>query len=174
MTIFWPVAGFGFRNYLENLHCAFSNSSWSNHCSHQSPFHVWLETPCPVRFLLGDTPSTASAQDKHYSLAVFFHFRVPIHFLPTSGIQVWWQFCLVSSPWLLRFYQQCWQSVWCGCPSGFWHVFPIGTIHLRRWQIITNFWPLPPYRRQFFSTIHWQIFDPSLPKTCRRLKWMVP
>ena len=34
-----------------------------------------------------------------------------------------------------------------------------------------------PYRRQFFSTIRrqiWQIFDPSPPKACRRLKWMVP
>ena len=34
-----------------------------------------------------------------------------------------------------------------------------------------------PLRRQFFSTIRrqiWQIFDPSPPKTCRRLKWMVP
>ena len=52
-----------------------------------------------------------------------------------------------------------------------------GTIHLRRRQNFTNFWPLPPYRRQFFSTIRWQIwqiFDPSPPKTCRRLKWMVP
>ena len=50
------------------------------------------------------------------------------------------------------------------------------TIHLRRRQIFTNFWPLPPYRRQVFSTIHrqiLQIFDPSPPKTCRRLKWMV-
>ena len=40
----------------------------------------------------------------------------------------------------------------------------IGTIHLRRRQLFTNFWPLPPYRRQFFTTIHrqiWQIFDPS-------------
>ena len=53
----------------------------------------------------------------------------------------------------------------------------LGTIHLRRRQIFTNFWPLPPYRRQFFSTIRrqiWQIFDPSPPKACRRLKWMVP
>ena len=31
----------------------------------------------------------------------------------------------------------------------------LGTIHLRRRQI-------------------WQIFDPSPPKACRRLKWMVP
>ena len=56
-------------------------------------------------------------------------------------------------------------------------VFRLETIHLRRRQIFTNFWPLPPYRRQFFSTIRrqiWQIFDPSPPKTCRRLKWMVP
>ena len=40
----------------------------------------------------------------------------------------------------------------------------VKTIHLRRWQIFTNFWPLPPYRRQFFSTIRrqiWQTFDPS-------------
>ena len=47
----------------------------------------------------------------------------------------------------------------------------------RRWQIFHDFRPLSPYRRQFFSTIHrqiWQIFDPSPPKTCRRLKWMVP
>jgi hypothetical protein len=39
-----------------------------------------------------------------------------------------------------------------------------GTIHLRRRQFFTLFWPLPPYRRQFFSTIRrqiWQIFDPS-------------
>ena len=39
-----------------------------------------------------------------------------------------------------------------------------GTFHLRRQQIFHNFWPLPHYRRQFFSTIHrqiWQIFDPS-------------
>ena len=53
----------------------------------------------------------------------------------------------------------------------------LGTIHLRRQQIFTNFRPLPPYRRQFFSTIRWQIcqiFDPSPLKTCRRLKWMVP
>ena len=31
-----------------------------------------------------------------------------------------------------------------------------------------------PYRRQFFTTIRqqiWQIFDPSPPKKCRRLKW---
>ena len=37
--------------------------------------------------------------------------------------------------------------------------------------------PYPPYRRQFFSTIRrqiWQIFDPSPPRACRRLKWMVP
>ena len=45
----------------------------------------------------------------------------------------------------------------------------IGTIHLRRRQIFTLFWPLPPYRRQI-----WQIFDPSPPRACRRLKWMVP
>ena len=34
--------------------------------------------------------------------------------------------------------------------------------------------PLPS---AVFSTIRrqiWQIFDPSPPKTCRRLKWMVP
>ena len=39
-----------------------------------------------------------------------------------------------------------------------------GTFHLRRQQIFHNFWPLPHYRRQFFSTIHreiWQILDPS-------------
>ena len=53
----------------------------------------------------------------------------------------------------------------------------LGTIHLRRRQIFTLFWPLPPYHRQFFSTIRrqiWQIFDPSPPRACRRLKWMVP
>ena len=53
----------------------------------------------------------------------------------------------------------------------------LGTIHLRRWQFFTLFWPLPPYCRQFFSTIRrqiWQIFDPSPPSACRRLKWMVP
>ena len=53
----------------------------------------------------------------------------------------------------------------------------LGTIHLRRRQISTNFWPLPPYRRQFFNTICrqvWPIFDPYPPKTCRRPKWMVP
>ena len=52
-----------------------------------------------------------------------------------------------------------------------------GTIHLRRRQIFTNFRPLPPYRRQFLCTIRrqiWPIFDPSPPKACRRLKWMVP
>ena len=52
-----------------------------------------------------------------------------------------------------------------------------GTIHLRRRQIFTHFRPLPPYRRQFLCTIRrqiWQIFYPSPPKTCRRLKWMVP
>ena len=41
---------------------------------------------------------------------------------------------------------------------------PLGTIHLRRRQIFTVFWPLTPYCRQFFSTIPWkiwQIFDPS-------------
>ena len=51
------------------------------------------------------------------------------------------------------------------------------TIHLRCRQIFHDFLPLPPYRRQFFTTIRrqiWQIFDPSPPKTCRRLKWMVP
>ena len=40
-----------------------------------------------------------------------------------------------------------------------------------------DFWPLPPYRRQFFTTIRRQIreiFNPSPPKRCRRLKWMVP
>ena len=40
----------------------------------------------------------------------------------------------------------------------------LGTIHLRRRQIFTLFWPLPPYHRQFFTTIRrqiWQIFDPS-------------
>ena len=39
-----------------------------------------------------------------------------------------------------------------------------GTIHLRRLQFFRDFQPLPPYRRQFFTTIHrqiWQIFDPS-------------
>ena len=48
---------------------------------------------------------------------------------------------------------------------------------LRRRQIFTIFLPLPLYRRQFFTTIRrqiWQIFDPSPPKACRRLKWMVP
>ena len=50
-----------------------------------------------------------------------------------------------------------------------WHtIFKIhlGTIHLRRQQIFHDFWPLPPYRRQFFTTIRrqiWQIFDPSPP-----------
>ena len=40
-----------------------------------------------------------------------------------------------------------------------------------------DFWHLPPFRRQFFTTIRrqiWQIFDPSPPTKCRRLKWMVP
>ena len=40
-----------------------------------------------------------------------------------------------------------------------------------------KFWPLPPSRRQFFTTIRrqiWQTFDPSRPKKCWRLKWMVP
>ena len=53
----------------------------------------------------------------------------------------------------------------------------LGTNHLRRRQIFQDFLPLPPYRRQFFTTIRrqiWQIFDPSPPKQCRRLKWMVP
>ena len=47
----------------------------------------------------------------------------------------------------------------------------------KKGKIFILFWPLPPYCRQFFSTIRrqiWQIFDPSPPKTCRRLKWMVP
>ena len=55
--------------------------------------------------------------------------------------------------------------------------FLIGTIRLRRRQIFHDFGPLPPYRRQFFTTIRrqiWQIFDPSPPNKCRRLKWMVP
>ena len=53
----------------------------------------------------------------------------------------------------------------------------LGTIHLRRRQFFYNFRPLPPLRRQFFTTIRrqiWQIFNPSPPKKCRRLKWMVP
>ena len=53
----------------------------------------------------------------------------------------------------------------------------LGTIHLRSRYIFHDFWSLPPYRRQFFTTIRWQIwqiFDPSLPKKCWRLKWMVP
>ena len=40
----------------------------------------------------------------------------------------------------------------------------LGTNHLRRRQIFQDFLPLPPYRRQFFTTIRrqiWQIFDPS-------------
>ena len=56
-------------------------------------------------------------------------------------------------------------------------VLQLGTIHLRRRQNFHDFWPLPLYCRQFFSTIHrqiWKIFDPSPPKTCRRPKWMVP
>ena len=51
-----------------------------------------------------------------------------------------------------------------------------GTIHLRCWQNFHDFWTLPPYRRQFFITIRWQIwliFDPFPPRKCRRLKWMV-
>jgi len=43
--------------------------------------------------------------------------------------------------------------------------------------IFYDFLPLPPSRRQFFTTIRrqiWPIFDPSPPKECRRLKWMVP
>jgi hypothetical protein len=51
-----------------------------------------------------------------------------------------------------------------------------GTIHVRRRQIFHDFWPPPPYRRQFFTTIRrqiWQIFDPSPSKKHRRLKWMV-
>ena len=47
-------------------------------------------------------------------------------------------------------------------------------MYLRRWQIFTIF---DPYSRQFFTTIRrqiWPIFDPSPPKACRRLKWMVP
>ena len=32
------------------------------------------------------------------------------------------------------------------------------TIHLRRRQIFHNFLFLPPYRRQLFTTISWQIF----------------
>ena len=53
---------------------------------------------------------------------------------------------------------------------------PQGTIHFRRWQNFHDFWTLPPYRRQFFITIRWQIwliFDPFPPRKCRRLKWMV-
>ena len=53
----------------------------------------------------------------------------------------------------------------------------LGTIHLRRLKIFHDFRPLTPYGRQFFTTIRrqiWQIFDPSPPKQCRRLKWMVP
>ena len=40
-----------------------------------------------------------------------------------------------------------------------------------------TFWPLSPYCWHFFSIVCrqiWQIFDPSPPKVCRRLKWMVP
>ena len=46
-----------------------------------------------------------------------------------------------------------------------------GTIHLRRRQFFHDFWPLPPYRRQFFTTIRrqiWQIFDPSPTEKCQR------
>ena len=37
-------------------------------------------------------------------------------------------------------------------------------MHLGRRKFFHNFWPLPPYCRQFFTTIRrqiWQIFDPS-------------
>ena len=57
------------------------------------------------------------------------------------------------------------------------YFYYLGTLHLTRQQNFHDFWPLPPYRRQFFTTIRrqiWQIFDPSPPKKCRRLKWMVP
>ena len=40
----------------------------------------------------------------------------------------------------------------------------LGTIHLRSRYIFHDFLSLPPYRRQFFTTIRrhiWQIFDPS-------------
>ena len=43
-------------------------------------------------------------------------------------------------------------------------------------KMLTNFWPLLPYRRQFFSAIRrqiWQIFDPSPLKECQHLKWTV-
>ena len=42
---------------------------------------------------------------------------------------------------------------------------------------LNDFWPLPPLRRQVFTTIHrqiWPILDPFPPRICRRLKWMVP
>ena len=55
--------------------------------------------------------------------------------------------------------------------------FTKGTIHLRCLQILTIFEPYLPTLGSFFTTIHrqiWTIFDPSLPKKCRRLKWMVP
>ena len=44
-----------------------------------------------------------------------------------------------------------------------------GTIHLRRRQIFTLFWPLPPTVGKFGKFL-----TPPPPRACRRLKWMVP
>ena len=42
----------------------------------------------------------------------------------------------------------------------------LGAIHLRRRQVFQDFWPLPPYCWQFFTTICrqiWQIMTPPPP-----------
>ena len=59
-----------------------------------------------------------------------------------------------------------------------------GTIHLRRWQIFTTFDPYPttigiPAKGDFWSLCtvtfdHRPMVTPLPPKTCWRLKWMVP
>ena len=54
--------------------------------------------------------------------------------------------------------------------------FPLGypfKTSANLWQFLTP----TPLLRQFFTTIRrqiWPIFDPSPPKKCRRLKWMLP
>ena len=80
---------------------------------------------------------------------------------------------------------------WQACKVGpfFFILISLGTIHLRRRQIFTIFDPYPPtigilakclWRRFFIlmycdlSTIGNQEGPPYPPKTCRRLKWMVP
>ena len=50
----------------------------------------------------------------------------------------------------------------------------LGTIHLRRRQIFPNFWPLPSAVFLYYPSANMANFLPFPPKTCWRLKWMVP